>query len=160
MNRLLDPPGIKVAVQRMACTACGAEANASCTCGVSYVPKSVRAAEAVKANPEKSTRALEAETGLNRETLRRARKQVTHHVSPESERVTGQDGKNYPRATKPQTQTEAQQPENLISRAHTALTPVVEFVRRMAPQERTRFRQQALERLADAVRGEPDTTFF
>ena len=47
MNRLIDPPAIKIAVQRMACTSCGAEANATCTCGVAYVLKSVRAAEAM-----------------------------------------------------------------------------------------------------------------
>ena len=43
-----------LSIQRMICTGCGAEANASCNCGVSYIPKAVRAREAVAANPEKS----------------------------------------------------------------------------------------------------------
>jgi hypothetical protein len=45
------PPAIKVAVQRMICTSCGSEANATCSCGVAYVPKSQRATEAIKADP-------------------------------------------------------------------------------------------------------------
>ena len=49
---------IPISLQRLACESCGAEAVASCNCGVPYQPKSVRAAEAVKANPEKSNRAI------------------------------------------------------------------------------------------------------
>jgi hypothetical protein len=33
---------IKMSIQRMICTGCGAEANASCNCGQPYVPKAVR----------------------------------------------------------------------------------------------------------------------
>lgn len=36
---------IPLSVQRMVCTGCGAEASASCNCGLNYVPKAVRAAE-------------------------------------------------------------------------------------------------------------------
>jgi hypothetical protein len=93
MNRLLDPPGIKMTVQRMVCTSCGAEANASRTCGVAYVPKSVRAAEAVKANPEKSNRAIAAEIGVSEPTVRLAREQGTSCDAPE--KVVGKDGKSY-----------------------------------------------------------------
>jgi hypothetical protein len=60
MNKMIDPPHFQIAVQRIICTGCGAEANAACMCGVSYVPKAIRAAEAVKANPGKSDRAAEA----------------------------------------------------------------------------------------------------
>jgi hypothetical protein len=82
---------IKLSIQRMVCTGCGAEANASCNCGLNYVPKAVRAAEAVKANPEKSNRAIAEETGLSEPTVRRARAS-----SDAPETVTGKDGKQYP----------------------------------------------------------------
>lgn len=93
INRLLDPPEIKLAVQRMACTACGAEANASCTCGVAYTPKSVRAAEAVKANPEKSDRAIAADLGVSHVTVGKARKAQLETQLPVDEPRTGLDGR-------------------------------------------------------------------
>jgi hypothetical protein len=87
---------IKMSVQRMVCTGCGAEANASCNCGLNYVPKSVRAAEAVKANPEKSNRAIAAETGVSEPTVLRARQDAgASHDAPDEERV-GRDGNSYP----------------------------------------------------------------
>jgi hypothetical protein len=72
------------------CSACGAKANASCNCGVAYQPKSVRAAEAVRANPEKSNRSIAAELGVSPDTVDRARKQL-----PDDQAVkrTGLDGK-------------------------------------------------------------------
>jgi hypothetical protein len=76
----------------MVCAGCGAEANASCNCGVSYVAKSVRAAEAIRANPGKSDRAIAAELGVGRATVQRAR-EVAHDEPPE-ERI-GRDGKSY-----------------------------------------------------------------
>ena len=75
----------------MVCTACGAEAKASCACGVGYMPKAVRAAEAIKANPEKSDRAIAEELGVSDMTVGRARKQVQHDVAPEKR--VGLDGK-------------------------------------------------------------------
>jgi hypothetical protein len=83
---------IKFSVQRMVCTGCGAEANACCDCGVSYMPKSVRAREAIKANPNKSDRAIAAELGVGRATVQRAREVA--HDEPRDERV-GRDGKSY-----------------------------------------------------------------
>ena len=68
---------IKMSVQRMVCTGCGAEANASCNCGVAYQPKSIRAAEAIRANPEKSDRALAADLGIGHATVSRARETVS-----------------------------------------------------------------------------------
>ena len=64
---------IPISVQRLTCESCGAEAVASCNCGVEYRPKSVRAGEAVKANPEKSNRAIAADIGVDEKTVRQAR---------------------------------------------------------------------------------------
>lgn len=80
---------IQMSVQRMVCTECGAEANASCNCGVSYVAKSVRAAQAIKANPTRSDRSIAAELGIDHKTVGKARGEF----SP-PERI-GQDGKSY-----------------------------------------------------------------
>jgi len=88
----LDPPVIERAIQRMICTGCGAEANVSCTCGVAYVPAAQRAANAVKANPEKSNRAIAEEIGVDEKTVRKAR--GADQSAPEG--VTGRDGKTYP----------------------------------------------------------------
>jgi hypothetical protein len=59
------------------CVGCGAEANASRNCGVSYVPKAARAAEAVKADREKSNRAIAQEIGADEKTVRKARSEST-----------------------------------------------------------------------------------
>jgi hypothetical protein len=77
------------------CTGCGAEAIACCDCGVSYVPKSVRAAEAIKANPRKSDRAIAVELGIHNETVSRARRQVSHDATPQDSECLGRDGKSY-----------------------------------------------------------------
>jgi hypothetical protein len=87
----LETPEIRQSIQRIVCTGCGAEANASCNCGVPYQPKSVRAREAIEANPEKSNRAIADESGLSEATIRRAR---ASDDAPET--VTGKDGKSYP----------------------------------------------------------------
>src|SRR6478736_6101428 len=67
---------IPISLQRLVCNSCGAEAVASCNCGVDYKPKSVRAADAVKANPEKSDRAIAKEIGVSQPTVSKARKEV------------------------------------------------------------------------------------
>jgi hypothetical protein len=82
---------IRMSVQRMVCTDCGAETNASCNCGVSYVPKAIRAAEAIRAHPEKSNRMIAEETGLSEPTIRRAR-QTASDDAVEEIRI-GLDGK-------------------------------------------------------------------
>jgi hypothetical protein len=64
---------IPLSIQRMFCSGCGAEANASCNCGVSYMPASKRAAEAIAANPEKSNRAIAEELGVDEKTVRKER---------------------------------------------------------------------------------------
>lgn len=84
---------IEMAVQRMSCTGCGAEANASCNCGKPYVPKKQRAAEAIAANPQKSNRAIAKELGLSDDTVGRARRESgVAGAAPERE---GLDGKIY-----------------------------------------------------------------
>ena len=67
---------------------------ASCNCGVAYTPKVVRAAEAIKANPQKSDRAIVDDIGVGKDTVRRAREQGGAHAPPD-DRV-GRDGKSYP----------------------------------------------------------------
>lgn len=83
---------IQISVQRMVCTGCGAEANASCNCGKPYVTKSGLAAEAIKASPNKSSRAIAANLGIHPSVVDEARKQVPGN--PAGERV-GRDGKSY-----------------------------------------------------------------
>lgn len=83
---------IQFSVQRMVCTGCGVEANASCNCGVAYTPKKLRAAEAIKANPQKSNRAIAEETGISEPTVRRARAGASCDAPEERE---GRDGKSY-----------------------------------------------------------------
>jgi hypothetical protein len=78
-----------ISIQRMVCTGCGAEANASCNCGKPYVPKAERAREAIKANPKKSDRAIAAGIGVHHSTINEARKQLSDH--PTVERI-GLDG--------------------------------------------------------------------
>src|ERR1043166_1567769 len=93
MSRRLDATVIKLSIQRMVCTGCGAEANASCNCGVSYVPKAVRAAEAIKANPEKSDRAIAADIGVAPNTVKAARDELRSTAQLEDTPRTGLDGK-------------------------------------------------------------------
>lgn len=62
------------------CPACGALASASCLCGLDYVYISPGklAADAVKANPEKSDRAIAEELGIGNKTVSRARATVSN----------------------------------------------------------------------------------
>lgn len=84
---------IQMSVQRMSCTACGAEANASCNCGKPYVPAKQRAKEAIEANPQKSDRAIAADIGVSHETVSKARRESpVNELTPERE---GRDGKVY-----------------------------------------------------------------
>jgi hypothetical protein len=92
MNFSAPTPVIKLSIQRMVCTGCGAEANASCNCGKAYLPKAVRAAEAVAAHPEKSDRAIAADIGVSQPTVSKARKETTDN-NLSVERRIGLDGK-------------------------------------------------------------------
>ena len=106
-------PQLIISVQRMVCTGCGAEANASCNCGVSYQPKSVRAADAIQANPQKSDRAIAADLGVSHQTVARARDSTGPYGPVER---TGLDGKvrRLPiRETEPEDDIEADiEPDN------------------------------------------------
>ena len=76
-------------IARLACTACGAETNASCNCGVAYKPVEV-AKKAIEADPQKSNRAIAKETGVSEPTVRRARAS-----GDAPDKVVGLDGKTY-----------------------------------------------------------------
>lgn len=84
---------IQMSVQRLSCSACGAEANASCDCGKPYVPARQRARQAVEANPQKSDRAIAADLGVSPDTVGRARKESG--VRDQSPERVGRDGKVY-----------------------------------------------------------------
>jgi hypothetical protein len=83
----LNPP-VKA---RLVCSDCGAPGEGSCHCGAPYIPPGQRAAEAVKANPGKSDRAIAAEIGVSDRTVNRARTSTATHdaVGPRM----GADGK-------------------------------------------------------------------
>jgi len=97
---------------RLQCTECGAEANASCNCGKPYLPKEI-AKEAIRANPQKSNRAIAEETGVSEPTVRRAR---ASGDAPET--VVGLDGKTYKakgKAPTPKAITAAPTPEAITA---------------------------------------------
>jgi hypothetical protein len=126
----------------MVCTGCGAEANASRNCGVNYVPKSVRAREAVEANPEKSNRVTADETGVDEKTVRKAR---ADQSAPES--VTGKDGKSYP-AKRLSPEDDGSLEEKIFSGAAVTQTDVKEW------------RKRERERMKEALpEGEDDERF-
>jgi ParB family chromosome partitioning protein len=85
----------------MICTGCGAEANAACNCGVPYVTKAFRAAEALKVNPEKSNRLIAEEIGVDEKQVRREREKLGADMSAPVEMVIGKDGKSYPATSPP-----------------------------------------------------------
>ena len=92
-SKFTDPtrPAFHLSVVRLACSACGAEANASCNCGKPYLPRE-RAAEAVAAHPEKSNRAIADEIGASEATVRRARDATASGDAVAEPRI-GRDGK-------------------------------------------------------------------
>jgi hypothetical protein len=143
MTRLLDPPAFKVAVQRLICTSCGSEANASCTCGVAYMPKSIRAAEAIAKNPEKSDRAIAVEIGVSQPTVSKAR---TTDKRFSVEARTGLDGKTRKMPAPHTSPTE----QALIDHAHKLLDKIVHLLRQMDQRQRVSFRVTALQQMADA----------
>jgi len=73
------------------CAKCGVITEAQCGCGAGYVTAGEYARRAIKANPEKSDRAIAEEIGVSRATVDRARK-ATGSNEPVEKR-TGKDGK-------------------------------------------------------------------
>jgi hypothetical protein len=108
-----------ISIQRMVCTRCGAEANASCNCGVDYVPAKQRVAEYDKTNPGKSTRQAADDLGISNKTVSKARQAVTE-VTPEAT-VTGRDGKKYPAKQKPRPEMEDEPEEEVVSEDYVKL---------------------------------------
>src|SRR5262245_55175690 len=79
-------------VQILQCSKCGAKAAASCDCGVPYASALWLAAEAIKASPQKSDRAIAKEIGVSNVTVSKARKDATVNQLTVDKRV-GLDGK-------------------------------------------------------------------
>jgi hypothetical protein len=78
---------------QLACWECGATTTAACNCGVSYVPAGARAAAAVANNPEKSDRAIAADIGVAKNTVRAARQELVNTDQLEDGPRIGLDGK-------------------------------------------------------------------
>jgi hypothetical protein len=76
---------------RLECSKCGAATDAACDCGEPYVPAGARAAKAVAENPQKSDRAIAAETGVSHHTVAKARRSTGKQL-PVDARL-GLDGK-------------------------------------------------------------------
>jgi hypothetical protein len=75
----------------LACSACGAGADASCNCGVPYVPAAARAAEAIGKTPQKSNRSIAGDLGVDEKTVRRARRSTADKSAVEKR--VGRDGR-------------------------------------------------------------------
>lgn len=66
-------PAFQLSIARLQCSACGAEANASCNCGKPYIPALRRAKEIAEANPDLSVRKLAEVAHVGRGTAHRAK---------------------------------------------------------------------------------------
>jgi hypothetical protein len=93
---------IRQSIQRLQCSLCGAEVNASCNCGKPYIPAKQRVAEHDAKHPGRSNRATAAALGVDEKTVRKAR---ADQSAPDQEpsvapatpaKVVGIDGKEYP----------------------------------------------------------------
>ena len=73
------------------CSACGAERG--CNCNAPAIPKAQQAIEALKANPEKSDRAIAADIGVAKNTVRAARQELVNTDQLEDGPRIGLDGK-------------------------------------------------------------------
>ena len=131
-----EPVVIPFTMQRMICTGCGAEANASCTCGVAYVPAAKRVADYDKANPGRSTRQAAADLGTTSNTVSKARRSGATQVAPDT--VTGRDGKRYQAKRMPKqvmpTEEEAEEEYQL-----TIYDQACRFLEEMTGETRQRF---------------------
>jgi DNA-binding Lrp family transcriptional regulator len=73
------------------CSACGADRG--CQCNAPAVPKAVRAAEALKANPEQSDRSIAEQIGASPTTVGKAREELSSSGQLEEGPRVGKDGK-------------------------------------------------------------------
>jgi hypothetical protein len=60
----------------LACSVCGAEAEAACDCNAPYVPAAQKAAEALALHPERSDRSIAAAIGVSDFTVRKIRQRA------------------------------------------------------------------------------------
>ena len=79
--------------KRLECVTCGAASEAGCNCGTAYLPAWKRAETAIAANPEKSDRMIEKETGISHATVSRVRKRPSTVSRETVEKRVGRDGK-------------------------------------------------------------------
>jgi hypothetical protein len=141
----------------MRCSQCGETTNAACECGVAYVSAGEYAAQAIAAHPEKSSRAIAAEIGVDHKTVSAARARGEN--SPPEKRV-GMDGKSYPAKRPPGEEPERDMDAELAAnRAYlrspeftaVAVSRVVEFAKgyakEMSVSQRREFLSQLRERL-------------
>ena len=75
---------------KLVCSACGAPGEGTCGCGAPYVKPGERAEAAVKANPDKSDRAIAEEIGVSDKTVGKARKSTAEYSAVKKR--TGKDG--------------------------------------------------------------------
>jgi hypothetical protein len=66
---------------KLQCSSCGADATASCECGVAYVPAGKRAADAIAADAKRSDRVIAERIGVSDKTVAKARKEPTAEKS-------------------------------------------------------------------------------
>jgi hypothetical protein len=95
------------------CSACGAQAEAACDCGVGYMSASEFAAKAAAEHPEMSNRAIAEMTGVGKDTVRRARQSGGANEPPQTR--TGRDGKQHPTERKPTTRRTTEQTAEIDS---------------------------------------------
>jgi hypothetical protein len=150
-DRLIDPPAYVETITRYECPRCGN----NCSCGIPYVPKTMRAADAIKANPDKSNRAIAADLGIDEKTVRIAR---ADYSAPEPEYVTGRDGKNYA-ASKPAEPKPVDEDHLITNTANTLVAEITDILRKLSPAGRVQLRRIALEAWSHAALDETPTYF-
>ena len=84
-------PAIKVSVVQLQCTACGAETNATCSCGKPYLPKVQHAEAIAEANPNISVRELADRANVSHGTAQEAKARVQSRTPAPT---VGRDGKD------------------------------------------------------------------
>jgi hypothetical protein len=86
MNAVVHKLVPRPAEKEFKCSVCGVDA--ACNCGAPVISKAQRAAEAIKANPEKSDRMIAQEIGVASNTVRAARQKSTAHSRAVEDRPT------------------------------------------------------------------------
>jgi DNA-binding Lrp family transcriptional regulator len=104
------------------CSACGADR--SCNCNAPAIPKGQQAIEALKANPEKSDRAIAKEIGASPTTVGKAREELSSGGQLKEPRV-GLDGRARKQpAAKPKKKSKKAEP---AAAAETTIDEAVEY---------------------------------